>query len=474
MRRGVALLLLLLLAAGAGCSRTSNGSTSGPGKVPSAQEFAYGRAPVAGGGIKYKSDVVLVGGGAGVVRGVSGDSMTWSIDAKAAHLDELKPGKVMFLTGKAVGRVLNLERQGDIVKVTLGPVDLADVISDGNIKVKAPIDVKAMTFQTYPNLPGLADPPSTGTSNRPAPTWDVTTAAYTAGPDGDSLPPPSKGSSVEATVGPFAAEVGRKVTGDQSEFSLKLGYSKNGVTVGVEFATTMTSPQVDANLGFSGGSLKRQDLRIDGLKDISVKLISGSETGLSGNFKSRIEVPIELNFPLPTAVPLTISIRFKAIVETAFSAKNSTLEAKGKVRLDGPLGFSGGKGIVPTANVIESPIDTLTGISVGVTGVVVAAQIKVLVGLGIPAALAGPFGAITISYGLTNGSAIGIVQCKQATLDVVAGYGAGYTLAPTLSTFLKNLEFPWAPKIDSEFASSSSNVIPTMKAYKPKVAVCRL
>ncbi len=474
MRRGVALLLLVLLAAGAGCSRTGGGSKPSSGKTPSAKEFAYGRAPVAGGGIKYRSDVVLVGGGAGVVRGVSGDSMTWSIDKDAPRLDELKPGKVMFLTGKAVGRVLNLEPDGDVVKVTLGPVDLTDVISDGTISVKAPIDVKAMTFQAYPNLPGLDDTSRTGTSNRPAPNWDVTPAAYATGPDDPALPPPSTGSSVEATVGPFAAEVSRKVTGNQSEFALKLGYTKAGVTVGVEFSTTMTKPQVDANLGFADGSVTRQDLRIDGLKDISVKLISGSETGLSGNFKSRIEVPIELNFPLPTPVPLTISIRFKAIVETAFSAKNSTLEAKGKVTLDGPLGFAGGKGIVPTATVTESPIDNITGISVGVTGVVVAAQMKVLVGLGIPAALAGPFAAITISYGLTNGSSIGIVQCKQVTLDVVAGYGAGYTLAPTLSTFLKKLDFPWAPKIDSEFASSSSNVIPTMKAYKPKVAVCRL
>lgn len=59
-------------------------------------------------------------------------------------------------------------------------------------------------------------------------------------------------------------------------------------------------------------------------------------------------------------------------------------------------------------------------------------------------------------------------------VHVVAGYGAGYPLAPTLATFLKKLDFLWAPKIDSELASSSANVIPTMKASKPKVAVCRL
>lgn len=106
--------------------------------------------------------------------------------------------------------------------------------------------------------------------------------------------------------------------------------------------------------------------------------------------------------------------------------------------------------------------------------VVVAAQLKVVVGLGIPAALAGPFGAITVGYGLTNGSAIGIVHCRQASLDVVIGYGAGYTLSPGESKFFElwKVKLPSAPKVDSELASTSKSVVHKVD-YAPKVSACR-
>lgn len=110
----------------------------------------------------------------------------------------------------------------------------------------------------------------------------------------------------------------------------------------MEFTATMVEPTVDASLGFRGGALARNEFRLDGLKNIKVWLISGTETGLAGNFKSRIEVPVEANFPLPAGpVPFIVSVRFKFLVETAFSARNATLTATGELKVDGPIGFSG-------------------------------------------------------------------------------------------------------------------------------------
>jgi hypothetical protein len=455
------------------------------GKLPSApsagqQELAYGRAPVPG-AVKYQPDVVLVGGGAAMVRGVSGDSLTWSIDARAPHLDELQPGKIMFLTGRAVGRVLDVEKAGAVVKVTLGPVDVTDVIADGDVEVNEPLDASAMSFQTFPDVPGV-DESSSGTAS---PTTSPTPSKFLAGLAQDRahmlapranepLPPPSTGSSVEVSAGDWSAEVGRKVSGGSTEFSLKTGYKVKGVTVGLEFTATMAAPTVKASLGFSGGALTRNEFSLDGLKNIKVSLISGTETGLSGNFKSRIEVPVEANFPLPAGpVPFIVSVRFKFLVETAFSARNATLTANGELKVDGPIGFSGTNVFVPSVNPTTSPIDNMAGVSVGVNAVVFAMQLKVVVGLGIPAALAGPFGAVTVSYGLTNGSAIGIIQCRQASLDVVVGYGAGYTLSPGESKFLELLKvkLPWAPKIDSELAASTKSVLHKIDV-KPKVAAC--
>ena len=495
IRRAAAGLLvgvLALPACSGGGPNGANGSkdpdNSKPGPVSAQAELTYGRAPVAGGGITYQPDVVLVGGGADVVRSVSGDSMTWTIDASAPHIADLEPGKVMFLTGRGVGRVLQLEHRDDVVVVTLGPVDLTDVIYDGEINVSTPIDVGAMTFQTYPEVPGLAGSPSPtptpssgdgGATASPA-VWTGrpagATRASARAPEGGELPAASTGSSTEVTAGDFSAELGRKASAGEDELSLKLGYSKGGATVGLEFTAKLASPTVTASLGFNGGVLGKNELRVDGLEELSVGLISGTETGLSGNFKSRVEVPAEMTFPLPGGpVPLVASIRFKFIVETAFSARNATLEATGRLKVDGPIGFSGSQVLTPTVEQVKSPVENLTGVSVGVNGVVVALQLKVVIGLGIPAAMAGPFAAVTVAYGLTNGSAIGIVQCRQSTIDVVLAGGVGFTLAPGESTFFKTLakELPWAPKIDSELASSSSTVV-HKSDYLPKVPVCKI
>lgn len=474
-RRTVAALLLILLA-GTGCS----GHDSEPGSAPprpgtssAAAELAYGRAPVIDGDITYRPDVVVVGGGADMVRSVSGDSFTWYIDSRAPHLGDLEPGKVMFLTSRAVGRVLAIEDQGDVVAVTLGPVDLTDVISDGDVHVEAPIDLSAASFQTYPDMPGTVEPSAPTASVNPA-VWTPGKAApavFSARQPGDPLPPPFTGNSVKVTAGDYSADLGRAA----DELSLKLGYKKRGVTVGLKFSAKFKAPTITANLSFVGGSLARNELRIDGLKELSVNLLSGSEVGLSGNFKSRIEVPAEMTFPVPAGpVPLVASIRFKFIVETAFSARNATLIATGRLKVDGPIGFAGGHLLLPTVQQTESPVDNLTGPSVGVNGVVVALQLKVVIGLGVPAAMAGPFGAVTVAYGLTNGSSIGIVQCRQASLDVVVAGGVGFTLDPGKLQFLTLLmqKVPWAPKLDSELASKVTTVV-HKTFYAPNVPVCR-
>lgn len=158
-----------------------------------------------------------------MVRGVSGDSLTWTIDTRAPHLDELRPGKIMFLTGRAVGRVLNVERSGASVAVTLGPVDLTDVIADGDVHAHGPLDASAMSLQTYPEVPGIDEsrsgtPPAAPSGPATSPSRFL--AGFTRGGSlrghpaaGEPLPPPSTGSSVEVSAGDWSAEVGRKVSG---------------------------------------------------------------------------------------------------------------------------------------------------------------------------------------------------------------------------------------------------------------------
>jgi hypothetical protein len=465
-------------------------STATPGAEPTEaadMTAAYGMPPTTDGSITYQADVVIVGGGAGSVRSVSSDGISWTIDANAGLASELQPGSIMFLTSRAVGRVLAIVREGDELTVTLGPVDLTDIISDGRISVRSEIPLDSLVGIAIPDEPtGIeytetpADETGQGRATlaliRVADPPPVPDGPF--GVDGPKLPPPTTGSTSEMTVGPFSVELSRS-SADGGRMGLKAAYTKNGVTIGVDFGAVLDNPVYDVALDIASGHISSARMRIEGLKQLTVKLDAGTETGLAGNFKARAEVPFEFSIPIAAPIPLNLSIRQKFIVETAFSAKNTTMSATGVFGLEGPIGFdyTGGSLTLLTPTVTEERplLDSLNGLSVGVNGVVVAYQIKVLAGVGVPLFSAGPFAAMTVSTGLTVGSDLGIVKCRIASLDVVAGGGLGYTFSSgatkLLATFFERLGLGEA-KLDSEYASVSQTLIHNLHSA-PDVPVCK-
>ena len=90
--------------------------------------------------------------------------MTWTFDANAPQVSDFQEGKIVFATGRAVGRVLSLNRQGDTVKVILGPVQLTDVIRNGNFEMNENIDLNNMISYVAPDYPQPPDPDDSKTS----------------------------------------------------------------------------------------------------------------------------------------------------------------------------------------------------------------------------------------------------------------------------------------------------------------------
>ena len=99
-------------------------------KPMSLAEFQYGVSPTHSADVTYQPDVIVMEHGADAVHGYSSDGLTWLLDASAPHVSELQPGKVMFATGRAVGRILAVTPHGNDVAVTLGPAALTEVVSD--------------------------------------------------------------------------------------------------------------------------------------------------------------------------------------------------------------------------------------------------------------------------------------------------------------------------------------------------------
>jgi len=120
----------------------------------SAAEQKYGIAPTPDPNIEYQPDVIIVGGGADSVKSQDGNGFIWTIDANAAHANDLAPGKIMFLTNRAVGRVLGVRKDGDNFVLVLGPVDLVEVVRKADIHIAdMPIDFDEAIPYTLPDLP---------------------------------------------------------------------------------------------------------------------------------------------------------------------------------------------------------------------------------------------------------------------------------------------------------------------------------
>ena len=60
------------------------------------------------------------------------------------------------------------------------------------------------------------------------------------------------------------------------------------------------------------------------------------------------------------------------------------------------------------------------------SGLVIGVKMKIMLGVGIPMAMAGPYVSVTLSSGIAKGTQIAInPNCKFASLDVKAAAGVG-------------------------------------------------
>jgi hypothetical protein len=192
-RYGVALVGVLLLLGGCAKKESSSqpqseppSSTSSNSASPSSQtagpatrglteaEIRYGVSPTRNDShFVYEDNVVIVEHGAETIRSLSTNGLSWTIDANAPHADEIKPGKIAFLTSRAVGRVLSAERKGNDLAVIFGPVELTDVFKEAHVPINEPIDLDSMITSSAPDYPGTDALPETSQLVAPPYGWST-------------------------------------------------------------------------------------------------------------------------------------------------------------------------------------------------------------------------------------------------------------------------------------------------------------
>lgn len=448
-------------------------SGDGPGSPAAVERYGYG--PSRSGDITYQPDVVLIEGGPDAIRASSEDGLEWAIDARAAGVDELAPRKVMFAASQAAGRVVEVKRSGNVAVVTLAPVELTEIIRDGRITIDQPVSLDGMTFKVV-DLPGAWEDISPDAQATPQDTSSLLPGGERyvmdlgpGGPAPGALPnqlfDPNK---AYAKVGDWDL-MGYKTAG-KIGFTANHGVGGLGLKAGIDVYITVGDLSLFADVPIANGQVGQSVFRLEGVTGIGIDIAAGAAEGLSDNRQVKMEVPIELSEQIWVGgFPVTLKQKFRLLVQTAFTAKNGNMSAGGYWRLDGPLGYDGETLMTPTMTTEKSIIESIQGVSVGVNGVVVAAEFRFSAGIGLPVASAGPYAAIVASTGLVNGSSLGIVQCRQATLVLTLRGGVGISVSTWVSNrlgVLLGVKVPAEKQLAEQEIFKQTQVMPDVLACR--------
>lgn len=477
-RVGLAVAVVLVL----GTAACAGGrSPTGPDGAEGDQR--YGPAPVPHPEVTYQPDVVIVGGGSGSVRAVSPDALTWFIDPRAERADDLRPGEIMFLTGRAVGRILDVRRDGEHLAVTLGPVDITEVIRDGTFTAEQPVpldapqrhDAGAPFWAEYDADP--AGPPETFgpgpvTAGAAVRVGDLAPGSFhvAAAPAAVPAPPRRQAGGFSVTPTCCTGGVGARFT-----------YDSGGIRLAGQVTLLMEKPSGRFHLEIRGGTVQRAEMRIHGMAGLRVE-IAGATT-VKENISRHIPIPVDFSVPIGQilGVPFSATVNQIVGVQTAFSSEDGNIKAAGEWSLSGSLGFGYVNGSFQGPSLAEfttrnSILDSVTGVSVGVTGIIVSYQAAFRIGLGAFGFTAGLYLKMTVTVGLTVGSALGapLTLCRGAQLGIWADYGVGYRipsgLVKAINAFLELIN---VSPIDREGGIGTVENLFNRSVVQPDVPLCR-
>jgi hypothetical protein len=392
-------------------------------------ERKYGVAPRRDRSITYQPDVVIVKGGADIVRSASPDGLTWTIDPRAPGAADIAVGRIMFVTGRAVGRVLALRRATEGLAVTVGPVDLPEIVRDLDFQMNQPLDLdQAIQYEAPRRL-------AVSTVARVFKPTDAIPAPVVYRPEQSRfLMRPTGVTAGRFNVGPYAGKhgVGLTATSDAG-----------GVRLFAGALLVIDQPTIRADIQIHNG-IRKAEIALSGATRWSLEFSVASEVGLSGNFNEEIPVPVDWSVPMtgPAAgFPFAVTVRHVFIAKTAFTSQGN-LKVAGSLNASGALsaGYSDGKFRLggPTLTVERSFLQSMKGVSIGPTGIVIAHEVRVIVGVGAFDFVTGPYAGLRTALGVTQGSSIGIIRCKGGTIDSHVTAGVGYSI-PQLATNAINL-----------------------------------
>jgi hypothetical protein len=483
---------LVVATALAGCTPTAGSIAPVPA---TAADAAWGQAPSPQPGVTMQPDVVIIGGGGGSVRAVTADGLTWTLDPAATHVGDLAVGKVMFLTARGVGRVIDLQHTSAGVVVTLGPVSITDVIRDGDFSTPTPISlgdqaIGQVADGAFFNDPAVLDavgsdpididpdstPGETGTGDGPT-TGKVTSG----GPSSSPTPTPKglgqpliQGASWIDTKPPTPDQLQRgalQVGKVQDQLESKSGnfdlnrswdaqgtgtsftYENEGLRIVGKVALKTTSPKADFDLKINSAKITLAKFTLTGASSLHAELEASTTARPAVNAASRaLGVGMDYHIPVGTILGIPFEVTVSNTLEVQiFLPGTADVKGSGDYDLGATLGFQYANGDFKNLSSgtfnADQAVKGASSLAVGISGFNVEDDLNFSIGIGFLGFHAGLDFGLRVLVVLSIGAPIGfnvkatqgddpIERCRNARGVLQVNWGLGYTITGPIATVI--------------------------------------
>jgi hypothetical protein len=207
----------------------------------------------------------------------------------------------------------------------------------------------------------------------------------------------------------------------------------------------LATPTIDVHLDIDDG-ISQASLELKGAAGLTWNFAVGSDVGMRANVNALLSPDTDFSIPVGGIgpVPVSVTVRQRFLIKTALGVRDSTLSATGDYTFNGSFKvgyFNKGWGIGGPIGFTskQSMTRTGTGISIAVTGLNLANQIRVIAGVGIHGFAAGPYFSFTTAVGAFRNSDIGMIACNGATLNISMTGGVGYLIPKSITNLINSV-----------------------------------
>ena len=453
-----------------GCSSPSSGA-GGSGSGLNASVPSAGPDVPLPSGVSLQSDVVTVHGGASVIKKVSSDHGTWTLDKGASGVSGLTVGKVLLIAGVDCARATAIHDNGDgTLDVTVAPVSIVEVIQEGSLQWQAQsidTDQGFMGQVPYALVIGseVGDAGAAGDGGADggglsdggcgdAGDGGVSCQLRTAGAlhlEGNPSNNPTN--AVSVTIGNWTVQVsGATSSAGALDLTASAAWQPNspGFTLPGDPASTLGATIANVGIGVhlsnikgasgslavSGGKITNANITssMAGSADLSAAV--GTQSGSQFPKQALLKLPIAAEFPIYWGpIPMYLSFQAAILIQPSLATKGATMQVANHIEFGGSAGVTFANGAAAPAGVPSSvgPMDPLGTIDapaqIGAMAMVFAVQApRVGFGVGTMAfgvgVKAGVFVDVVNSFGVTIAPVTSLVPCREAEWQL-SSHGGG-------------------------------------------------